>query len=303
MKKSDLNKFLKSCFGLLLLTIVSFNLQAQEDLLKEIEDNEPKEKEYAFATFKGTRLVNGHSVETKKTGELEMIISHRFGKLNSGSVNFWGLDEAYIRIGLEYGITNRLTLGIGRNSYNKIYDGFFKYRLLRQSTGPGSSPLTVTVFASTGIQAYPTTAEDSTLSFFDRATYTYQLLIARKLSSKLSMQISPTLVHTNRIDQELYNNDQYALGVGGRYKLTGSLSLNAEYYYRISPKNSELYQDAFSIGFDIETGGHVFQLIFSNTQGMVERTFITNTEGKFFKGDIHFGFNITRTFQVKKNKR
>jgi len=284
--------------GFLLTSSVAYS---QDDLLNELNEKEPKGKEYTFATFKGTRLVNGHSVETKKKHELELIISHRFGMLNSGPLNFWGLDEAYIRIGLEYGITDRLNVGVGRNSFNKIYDGYLKYKLLSQSKGAGSSPVTMTAFASTGIQSYPTKVEDPTLSFFDKATYTYQLLIARKFSPKFSFQVSPTLLHTNRIDEYLYNHDQYALGVGGRYKLTGSLSLNAEYYYRLDPKTPDLNRNPLAIGFDIETGGHIFQLIFSNTQGMVERTFINQTEGDFFSGDIHFGFNITRTFQLKSN--
>ena len=298
MIRSFTSKTIGLVCGFFLVASVAYS---QDDLLKELDEKEPEAKEYAFATFKGTRLVNGHSVETKKKHELELIISHRFGMLNSGPVNFWGLDEAYIRIGLEYGITDRFNLGVGRNSFNKIYDGYLKYKLLSQSKGPGSSPVTMTAFASTGIQSYPTKAEDPTLTFFDKATYTYQLLIARKFSPKFSFQISPTMLHTNRTDELLYNHDQYALGVGGRYKLTGSLSLNAEYYYRVEPKIPDLNHNSLAIGFDIETGGHIFQLILSNTQGMVERTFINQTEGDFAKGDIHFGFNITRTFQMKSN--
>lgn len=285
-----------------LFSTLIFNAFAQDDLLKELEEGEKKSKEYTFATFKGTRVVNGHSIETKGKGELEFIISHRFGRLNSGSFNFWGLDEAYIRLGLEYGITNRLGIGLGRNSFNKIYDGYLKYKLIRQSNGPGSSPVSITAFTSLGIQTYPQKEVDPTLNFADRFTFTYQLLIARKFSPKLSLQISPTIVHSNRVDQLIQNNDQYALGMAGRYKLTKSLSLNAEYYYRIDPHENTPYYNSIGLGIDIETGGHVFQLIVSNTQGMVERTFINETAGDFFGGDIHFGFNISRTFQLRKQK-
>jgi hypothetical protein len=297
MKRIYIHSYRALIFAVFFACIFS-GAEAQEDLMKELEEMEANEPEFTIATFKGTRVVNGHSIETRKFGELELIITHRFGRLNSGAVNFWGLDEAYIRIGLEYGITDRLGIGVGRNSFNDIFDGYFKYKLVRQ--GEGLSPVTVTAFASTGVQTYPTKHEDSTLRFFDRATYTYQLLVARKISEKLSLQLSPGLVHSNRVDQTFMKNDQYFLGIAGRYKLTRSLALNAEYYYRHDPHPQTPYYNSIGIGLDIETGGHVFQLIFSNTQGMIERTFINESEGDFFKGDINFGFNITRTFQLRR---
>jgi hypothetical protein len=284
------------------MLLLSSPLVAQDDLLKELEQSEQAKKEYTFATFKGTRVVNGHSVETKGKGELEFIISHRFGQLNSGAYNFWGLDQAYIRLGLEYGITDRLGIGVGRSSFNKIIDSYLKYKIVRQSTGQGGFPVTITAFASTNIQTYPQNNSDTTINFTDRLTYTGQLLIARKFSSKLSLQISPTFLHTNYVDVTIQNKDQFAIGFGGRYKLTRSLSLNAEYYYRVNPHENTPYYNSLGFGFDIETGGHVFQLIVSNTQGMIERTFITETAGDFSEGDIHFGFNISRTFQLKKPK-
>ncbi len=271
----------------------------QNDLLKELEQSSPPEKKFAFATFKGTRILNGHSVETKNRGELEVFIAHRFGRLNSGAVNFWGLDESYIRIGVEYGITDRFGVGVGRNSYYDIYDAYFKYKLLRQSKS--GAPFTITALTGMGIQTYPTLKDDSTLSFFDRASYTYELLIARKLSPGVSLQFSPGLVHTNRVDQTLLKNDQYFLGIGGRCKLTPSVSLNVEYFGRINPHADSPYHNCLGIGFDVETGGHVFQFIFSNTQGMIERTFINESEGRFFKGGINFGFNITRMFQLDRD--
>ncbi len=287
-------------YPFVLILIVSISVSSySQDLLGELEKNEKKDKEITIATFKGTRIINGHSIEMKGAGELEFIISHRFGTINSGSYNLYGLDQAYIRLGLEYGITDRFGIGIGRSSYNKIVDGYLKYKLIRQSSGAGSIPISVTAFANTGIQTYPQKAFDPTLTFFRRASYTYQLLIARKFSPEFSVQLSPTLVHTNRVDKTIANNDQLALGIGTRYKLTRSLAINAEYYYRINPHTNTPYYNSLGIGLDIETGGHVFQLVFSNTQGMVERTFINETADQFFKGGIHFGFNITRAFQLK----
>jgi hypothetical protein len=290
-------KFLLTSLFTLTLFFVTPSLVAQEDLLKELEQDEKQEKEYTFATFKGTRAVNGHSVETKGKGELEFIISHRFGTLNSGAYEFWGLDASSIRIGLEYGVTDRFGIGIGRSSLNKIVDGYLKYKLLRQTND--EMPVTVTAFFSTAIQTYPQNTSDTTVNFSDRLTYTTQLLIAKKITPKLSLQISPTLLHSNHATAT-QNNDEFAVGFAGRYKLTKSLSINTEYYHRVNANEDSPYYNSFAIGFDIETGGHVFQLIFANTQGMVEKTFINESAGDFFGGDINFGFNITRTFQLRK---
>jgi hypothetical protein len=285
---------------LFFLMIAPVSVVCAQDLMKELEEHEQDKKMPVEATFKGTRIVNGHSVEAKGKGELEFIIAHRFGRLNSGLYNLFGLDAAFIRIGLEYGISDRLIAGVGRNSFNKIYDGYLKYRVVRQSTGPGSSPISITAFGSTAIQTVTRKSDDPTIEFSDRLTYTMQALIARKFSPRFSLQLMPTYVHSNRVNQAILNNGQLALGVGGRYKITRSVAINTEYYYRVNPIANSPYYNSIGIGVDIETGGHVFQLILSNTQGMVERTFITETAGDFFNGDIHFGFNITRVFQLKK---
>jgi Membrane bound beta barrel domain (DUF5777) len=295
----NLNSKLK-LVSLGLFSVLVVDATAQDDLLKELQESEPVKAVYAEATFKGTRAVNGHSVETKGKGELEFLISHRFGRLNSGAYEFWGLDQAFIRLGFEYGINDRLGVGVGRNSFNKIYDGYIKYKLLRQQTGVKNLPVTITAFGSGAVQSVPRSTDDPTLVFSDRLAYTAQLHIARKFSSKLSLQLSPTIIHTNRVDQQIMKNDQYAIGIAGRYKLTRSLSLNSEYYYRVDPIEPSPYYNSLAFGLDIETGGHVFQLIISNTQGMVERTIINETTGDFSAGDIHFGFNITRTFQLGK---
>lgn len=285
-----------------LLTILLISLilpvYGQDDLLDELNEDIPERTETTIATFKGTRVVNGHSVETKGSGELEFIISHRFGRINTGGYNFWGLDQAFIRIGLEYGVTDKFGVGIGRNTFRKIFDGYLKYKLVSQKTGASSFPMTVTAFTGIGVQTFPKKEDAPSIEFNDRINYTAQLLIARKFNDRLSLQLSPSVVHYNQPDSLLVDKEQYALGFGGRYKITKSVSLNAEYFYRLDTQEQNLYEDLLAFGIDIETGGHVFQLIFSNTQGMTERTFINESQGDFFKGEIHFGFNITRTFQL-----
>jgi hypothetical protein len=287
----------------LLVMLFSGCLYAQDDLLKELEKSQKPETEYVNATFKGTRLINGQTVETKGKGELEFIFSHRFGPLNSGFYNLYGLDQAYTRIGFEYGLTDRLGLGIGRNSYDKTIDSYLRYKLLRQSKGVVNMPFTVTLFGVTALKTSPR-QEDINYSYttVDRLSYTGQVLIARKFSSRLSLQLMPTIVHKNTVDKTVENNDLYALGMGGRVKITRSFSLTSEYYYRLNVKTGNPYHNAIGFGMEMETGGHVFQVVLTNCNQITERAFIAETTDKFFAGQMHLGFNVTRTFQLRKRK-
>ena len=281
--------------ALLLWWCLPFQMFAQDDLLESLQQEEDQlEDQAVIATFKGTRLINGHTVELRGQNELAFIISHRFGRLNDGAYNLFGLDEAGIRLGLDYGLTNRLNIGIGRSSFQKVYDGFLKYKILQQGMGPGASPLSAVAFASAAVT---TLSSPNDLSFSNRTTYTWQLLLARKFNERLSLQLMPTLVHRNLVLTEAEDNDIYVLGAGGRYKLSKRVALNLEYYYQFNQLVQEFNYNALAIGFDIETGGHVFQLHLTNARSMQERGFITQTSGNFFKGDIHFGFNISRVFQ------
>jgi hypothetical protein len=297
----------KSLLTLLIIVNSTF-LFAQDDLMKELEQTAAPETDYAFQTFKGTRLVNGHSVETKAKGTLEFIFAHRFGSVNTGLYDMFGLDQAFVRLGLDYGITDNLSVSIGRNSADKIMDGYFKYKLVRQSKGAVNFPFTVTALAGTAYSISPKHKEEpSGFQTVDRLAYTAQLLIARKVTTKLSLQVMPTFIHKNAVVQSFEDNDHLAIGVGGRLKVTKSVALTTEYYYRLNPTDNEKFPNdkrynALGFGVDIETGGHVFQLVLTNTSSLTERTFITQTNGDFFKGNIHLGFNVTRTFQVRKRK-
>jgi hypothetical protein len=285
------------------LLIFYTTLYAQEDLLKELEQTEKNEIDYAFQTFKGTRLVNGHSVETKPKGNLEFIFAHRFGPVNGKLYELYGLDEAQVRLGLDYGVTDNLSLSIGRNSNDKTMDGYAKYKLIRQSKGAKIFPVSITALFGVGYKAFHRRKYDSLgFSDVDRLSYVSQLLIARKFNTKLSLQLMPTYVHTNAVYQDQRNNAQPALGIGGRLKLTKSVALTTEYYYRINPHPDDIYHNSLGFGIDIETGGHVFQLVMTNTRGLTERAFITETEGQFEDWGFQFGFNVTRTFQLKHKK-
>lgn len=287
----------------LITALVLFALPVTaQDLLAELEAQAPKGPDYVTSTFKATRLVNGQTMETKGKGALEFIFAHRFGPLSSGAYEMWGLDQAYVRLGLEYGISDRLGVGIGRNSEDKTMDGYVRYKIVRQQAG-GGSPVTVTAFAIAGYKFSPR-AEDATydIQSGDRLSYVTQALVARKFSSNLSLQLMPSLVHKNAVDPTMEKNNQVALGFGGRLKVTRSVALTTEYYYRFDVPAANPYYNPLGFGIDIETGGHVFQLVMTNSRGLTERAFLTETNGDFFGGDISFGFNVTRTFQLSKQK-
>ena len=232
----------------------------------------------------------------RNTKVLEFLISHRFGRFNEGAYNLFGLDDSNIRLALEYGISKRINIGIGRSSFLKMYDGFVKYKILQQQTGRNKIPVSLVAFANITVNTLRT-AETESVMFSRRLQYTYQLLLARKFSSKFSLQLMPTLVHRNLVTFAEDDNDLWALGVGGRYKLSGSVALKLEIYYQFNPDNTKP-NNSLAIGFDIETGVHVFQLHLTNARAMVEPVFIGATSGNFWDGDIHFGFNISRVFNL-----
>lgn len=285
-----------------IFTLISFSALAQDSPLSLLKEPKPT-TEYTEQTFKSTRLVTGQTVETKSARELEFIFAHRFGPVNSGAYELFGLDQAFVRLGLEYGITDRLGVGFGRNSVDKTMDAYLRYKLLRQSTGERNMPVTITAFGNAAIRLSPRSEDSPTpITTQDRLSYTVQALIARKFNEKLSLQLMPSWVHRNTVDQDVELNDQLAVGVGGRYKITGSVALTSEYYYRLNVPEGNPYYNSFGLGVDIETGGHVFQLIISNSQGLTERAFIAETTGQWSEGDLHLGFNVTRTFQFRKKK-
>lgn len=286
---------------MMMLTCSTTVLYAQDDLLSELSKQDSMVTVPVSATFKSTRVVNGHSVETMKKKHLDFRISHRFGRLNSGAYQFFGLDQATMRMGFEYGITDDFMIGVGRSTSQKVYDFFGKLKVLKQSEGARNIPVSITLFGGTGVATI-----NKELEFQDKLYYSAQVLIARKFGERLSLQLSPTFLHRNK--PEVLGDEKVllALGIGGRFKLSKRVSLNGEYFYTAREKNTVTapYYDSMSFGVDIETGGHVFQLHFTNSLGMIEKQFIGETAGTWGKGDIHYGFNLSRTFSFdKKNKK
>lgn len=295
---------MRKIYPVILICIISCTLpvKAQNDLFELFSDDEPK-TDYVTASFKTTRVVLGHSIENPAPGVLMFLIQHHFGKVNSGAYEFWGLDQATIRVGLEYGLNDYLSVGVGRSSYKKTFDGFVKAKILRQSTGAREMPVSLNYFASTSLTSLKWSNPERKNYFTSRMAFTHQLLLARKFSPALTLQITPTVVHKNLVATKKDRNDIFALGMGGRLKLTNRISLNSEYWFVPDGQIvSTPVNNSFSVGFDIETGGHVFQLFFTNSDPIFESGFITETSGQWTKGDIYFGFNISRVFTLVKPK-
>lgn len=280
---------------LFFLMLITFFANSQDNLQLLYDETQ---KVYTSYLFKGTKIVNGQSVELRSKGVLQFQIQHRFGTLNSGFYNLYGLDNSQIRLGLEYGFKDWFSIGAGRSSDLKTIDLNTKVRLIRQTSGFQPFPLIMVLNSAVFVkQNRWSDMKNESFSFTNQLSYAHQLLLARKINRDLTIQLSPTVVHYNLIETENELNDKYAIGIGGRQKLTRRVSLNAEYFYQL---NDKIYNNVLSLGFDIQIGGHVFQLHLSNSPAMIEPAFITKTTGNWLNGDIYFGFNLSRVFTVNK---
>ncbi|HEX3007017.1 MAG TPA: DUF5777 family beta-barrel protein [Bacteroidales bacterium] len=281
-------------------SIVGAHSQDIDKLLNEATENK-SETEYVSATFKSTRIITGHSVERMPTRQLDFRISHRFGELNTGAYNLWGLDQANIHFSLEYGLTDWMMAGIGRGTYEKTYDGFLKFTLFRQSKGAVNMPVSISYLTTAAINTLKSDKPDK-YYFWDRVSYVHQLLVARKFSEKFSFELNPTYVHRNLVGTSLELNDLFAMGAGARFKISKRVSVNAEYYavfFGTEDYRDQKTYNPLSIGVDIETGGHVFQIHLTNSLAMVEKGFIGETTGQWTDGGIHIGFNVSRVFSFR----
>jgi hypothetical protein len=273
---------------------------AATDLSALLNDNSKTGKhEPVGAIFETTRVINGQSIEMTGKGILDFKISHRFGAINGGVSQFFGLDGAVTQLGFDYGVTKWLTVGVSRSTFNKEYEGYAKVRLLTQ-TEDGHMPISLDYVGAATIMSDDASnyGTGDAYRFSYRMSYMNQLLIARKFSSRLSLQLMPTILHYNLVDLDVDPNNVIAIGAGGRYKLSNRFSLNVEYYFQVPGEKLANYKNSLSVGVDIQTGGHVFQLFFTNSSGITERAFVGQTTDSWSKGQIHFGFNISRIFQI-----
>jgi hypothetical protein len=286
----------------LLFTVSTTRAQQTGDLLSLLGKEKPK-KERVTNAFKSTRIVNGHSMEFLAPGTMDFRILHRFGQIDKGYSNLFGLDQASMRMGFDFGILQNLMFGFGRSTYKKELDGFIKFAPIRQATGSGSFPVTIAMVAGMTYNTSPFT--DTSIKNYNtsRIAYYFQTIIGRKFSEVISLQVTPTMVHNNLVLLKSQPNDVYSVGVGGRIKFSKRMAFTFDYFRRITGLEEGVTYDPLSVGIDIETGGHVFQLHFSNSTGMNERAFITETTNRWDKAEIRFGFNLSRVFQIKKKKK
>ncbi len=288
-------KFMKHILLFLLLSLPLLTF-SQDDLLDELEAeaDDSEVKNYTSATFKGLKVVNFESTKLVAKEELTFVVSHRFGTLKDGINTFFGLDNAVTRLNFVYGITDGLNVSISRSSGIKVYDATIKYNIVKQSKN--GFPFTIVGFNAIVFNSGLSELDYPLLEFKDRLGYTTQLLIARKMSTNLSIELAPTIFHENFVANDLQHNVQYALGIAGRYKLNKRWSFNADYGFHFNRADNSVFRNPLSIGFDLETGGHVFQLHLTNAQAMYTNGFLGQAAGDWSDGDVYFGFNLSRRF-------
>ena len=293
---------MKLLFFSLICLMNGYQTSAQDKMLQSLSDSlsaNPK-KEYVTGTFKALYIVNMKTIEAPAAGALNVEIQHRFGTINSGAYNLFGLDFATLRLGLDYGITDRLSIGLGRSSYLQTFDGYMKYKLLRQTAGSSQMPVSLSLLGTSSYYTHHFEGKDTSLSNVYRFNYTTQIMIARKFSSSFSFELTPTFIHYNLVPTTADHNNVFALGSGARMKISKRMAITAEYDYLFPNQLVSTHTtNSLSFGWDIETGGHVFQLVFSNSVSMVESQYIGQTTESWGNGGIYFGFNISRNFNLK----
>jgi hypothetical protein len=318
--------FKKLTFTLLFTSFCS-GVFAQDDMLNLLDSiGAKKTHEKVMATFKGSKIINAQSTETVKARTCDFSITHRFGNIgvqsNGGGHTLYGLDNVTdVRIGFDFGITNDLTLGFGRSKIDELVDGLVKYRILTQ-TIDNHIPISLAFYGDMSYDAreaskfYSGMAPTAGFKQKDvhRFAYTSQLLIARKFGWRFSMQLMPTYQHRNFVigtinadNSAVETNDLLSMGAGFRFKLTKRFAIIADYFYTLSDyrtnNSANPFYNPLAVGVEIETGGHVFHLNFTNASGIIENNYIPNTTDSWAKGGFKFGFNISRVFNVGSPKK
>lgn len=288
-------------FYTLALGLFLSQLAQAQDMLDEL-GNDDTLVERVTNSFKNTKVINAQSLETTSKGVLDFRISHRFGPVSGGAYEFFGLDQASLRLSFDYGISKRLECGVGRATFEKTYDGYLKYRLLWQTENSNKMPVSVVLYTDMAVNTLRMGNLPYDYKFIYRLAYVHQVIIGRKFNKNLSLEILPTIVHRNFVLTAAEKNTVFAFGAAGRYMLSRRVGLTAEYFYVLPDQLRPGVYNSLSVGVDIETGGHVFQLHFTNSFNMTDKAYITETTNQWNKAGISLGFNISRVFTIVKPK-
>ncbi len=288
-----------------LIFLLPVSIFSQDDLLNNLESEAVIDKTVT-ATFKGLKVVNFESTKLADKNDFYFVVAHRFGSVKNGFKDFFGLDNAVTQLKFIYGFTNWLNVGVARSSFQQKYGAHLKYRIIPQKRD--GFPITIVGYNLVTINTSLEKDQYAKLEFEDRLTYTSQLLLSKKFGESFSLLLAPTYIHENlatRSREVLANGttinydeeaNQFALGLGGRYKISNRLSINADYGLHLNRNDHSSFRNPLSVGVDIETGGHVFQMHFTNAQAMFEEGFIVQGQGDWSDGNFFFGFNISRVF-------
>ncbi|CAM3660425.1 hypothetical protein FSS13T_00650 [Flavobacterium saliperosum S13] len=276
---------------------------SQDDLLAEIDTVKVDTK--VESAFKSLKIVNIESTKLAAKGDFYFIVAHRFDYLKNGFDDFFGLDNANTQLKFLYGVTEWLTVHVSRSGFQETYDLAVKYRL--QTQQKDGFPLTLVGFSSVAVNSEMKEQDYPNMDFGNRLSYVTQLVASRKFNDNLTLQLAPTFFHENTIRDVFdangnpilpnpQDNSQFAIGMGGRYKITKRWSVNMDYAAHLNRASESRYKNPLSIGVDLETGGHVFQMHFTNSRAMHETGYLGQTSGDWSKSEICFGFNLVRVF-------
>ena len=260
-------------------------------------------QDLVFQTFKDTRIINSHSVETVPNRKLDFRIGHRFGNLKGGWQTLYGLESAAdVLFGFEYGVSNELTIGVSRTKgageLSALVSPSIKYRILHQKTD-NSMPLSLTLMGVSTISTM-TSAEGDVLTNFDkfahRVSYTAQVLIARKFSQRFTLQVMPGYTHRNKVDFD-DENGIFSVGAATRIQINKIFGIIADATFLLTDRPEGFYAP-MGIGLEIDTGGHVFQVNFTNATGIIENDYIPYTTSNWGNNEFRLWFTISRIFNL-----
>jgi hypothetical protein len=282
----------KNKLFLILLLAYSFSF-SQESLLMKLENESENKSSNEISTFKAIKIINNQSTKQASEKELYLYVSHRFGSINGGIKTLFGLDIANTKIELLYGLSNNLQIGFSRESLKKTYALNAKYNLTTQTS---KLPFTSSFYLSYNYNSSLNEDIYPNLNNSDRNFFFGQLLLSKSFNDKISLQLSPSYAKKGFTETIFEQEDNLILGVASSYRISNRLAFNIEYSANLDRPEISPFSDVLSFGIDIETGGHVFQLLFSNTQTIDDVSVMTDAEGSWKNGEIYFGFNILRVF-------